>query len=172
MSDVTPIFGIPVPSTSPAFLALVRVHIVIGVVSVLSGLAAMLSPKGWGRHATAGLCYFWALAALCGSAAVLTIFRWRDDYHLGLLALAALGSAYVGRRAVMARSRRLRLHLTMMGTSYVFLLTAFYVDNGKNLPLWRALPQWAFWPLPALIGGTLILRARVRHPLTRSSRGR
>ena len=24
-------------------------------------------------------------------------------------------------------------------------LTAFYVDNGKNLPLWKELPEIAFW---------------------------
>ena len=28
-----------------------------------------------------------------------------------------------------------------MGASYILLLTAFYVDNGKNLPLWRELPE-------------------------------
>jgi len=39
-----------------------------------------------------------------------------------------------------------------MGASYVFLLTAFYVDNGKNLPLWKELPQIAFWFLPSAIG--------------------
>ena len=33
----------------------------------------------------------------------------------------------------------MKLHITGMGTSYVLLLTAFYVDNGKNLPLWRDL---------------------------------
>ena len=26
-----------------------------------------------------------------------------------------------------------------MGLSYILLLTAFYVDNGKSLPLWKDL---------------------------------
>lgn len=55
-----------------------------------------------------------------------------------------------------------------MGTSYVLLLTAFYVDNGKNLPLWRDLPQIAFWLIPAAIGVPLILRALWRHRLART----
>ena len=46
-----------------------------------------------------------------------------------------------------------------MGASYILLMTAFYVDNGKNLPLWRELPQIAFWLLPAAIGIPLIARA-------------
>jgi len=52
-----------------------------------------------------------------------------------------------------------------MGASYVFMLTAFYVDNGKNLPLWKELPQIAFWLLPGAIGVPLILSALFRHPL-------
>ena len=52
-----------------------------------------------------------------------------------------------------------------MGLSYVLLLTAFYLDNGRNLPLWRELPQWAFWVLPSAIGGPIIVYALLRHPL-------
>jgi len=52
-----------------------------------------------------------------------------------------------------------------MGASYIFMLTAFYVDNGKNLPLWRELPQIAFWILPSAIGVPFILYALLRHPL-------
>ena len=43
-----------------------------------------------------------------------------------------------------------------MGASYILTLTAFYVDNGKNLPLSRELPQIAFWLLPGAIGAPLI----------------
>jgi hypothetical protein len=36
--------------------------------------------------------------------------------------------------------RGLSVHVTAMGVSYIVLLTAFYVDNGPHLPLWRSLP--------------------------------
>jgi hypothetical protein len=45
------------------------------------------------------------------------------------------------------------------------MITAFYVDNGKNLPLWRELPQIAFWVLPALVGTPVILYALRSHPV-------
>ena len=45
------------------------------------------------------------------------------------------------------------------------MLTAFYVDNGKNLPLWREFPPVAFWLLPGALGIPLIVRALVKHPL-------
>jgi hypothetical protein len=52
-----------------------------------------------------------------------------------------------------------------MGASYVVLLTAFYVDNGKNLPLWRELPPIAFWILPSAVGAPIMAFALLRHRL-------
>jgi hypothetical protein len=50
------------------------------------------------------------------------------------------------------------------------MLTAFYVDNGKNLPFWREFPQIAFWLLPAGIGIPILLRSLLTHPLARRER--
>jgi hypothetical protein len=62
-----------------------------------------------------------------------------------------------------------RLHLTGMGLSYVLLLTAFYVDNGHSLPLWKDLPSITYWLTPAALGIPLIVLALLRHPLARRS---
>jgi hypothetical protein len=53
------------------------------------------------------------------------------------------------------------------GPSYILLLTAFYVDNGKSLPLWKDFPPIAYWLLPAAVGLPLIIQALFRHPLVR-----
>jgi hypothetical protein len=71
----------------------------------------------------------------------------------GLLSFVA---ATIGPRA----RRRLwrcwpRIHIAGMPASYILMITAFYVDNGPNLPLWRELPPLAFWILPALIGAPI-----------------
>jgi hypothetical protein len=34
-----------------------------------------------------------------------------------------------------------------MGLSYILLLTVFYVDNGKSLPLWKELSPITYWLL-------------------------
>jgi hypothetical protein len=65
--------------------------------------------------------------------------------------------------------RWVRIHMTGMGASYILMITAFYVDNGPNLPLWRELPPIAFWVLPTLIGAPILLNALLRHPLARSA---
>ena len=99
----------------------------------------------------------------------LAAVRWRQDYHLFIPGALAFTAAYLGRRARRKRQRNwAKLHITGMGLSYVLLLTAFYVDNGKNLPLWRDLPPITFWLLPAAIGVPLIVRALWRHPLARA----
>jgi hypothetical protein len=52
------------------------------------------------------------------------------------------------------------------------LLTAFYVDNGPNLPVWRSLPPLAHWLLPGLVGLPILGWVLRRHPLLRRARTR
>ena len=167
--DTTIVFGVPVPSGDPVFLAVVRVHIIVGVVCVAAGVVAMLSDKRRGRHSTFGTLYYWCLAFIVASATGLSVVRWAENYHLFILGMLSLGAATFARTAARRHWRYwVRLHITGMGLSYVLMLTAFYVDNGRNLPLWKELPQIAFWILPAALGFPLIARALLRHPLART----
>jgi hypothetical protein len=165
--DTTIVFGVPVPSTDPVFLAVVRFHIVVGIACVLAGVAAMLSEKRRGRHSRFGTLYYWCLAVVVASATGLSVARWAENYHLFTLGMLSLIAATVARTALRRRwVNWVRLHITGMGLSYILMLTAFYVDNGKNQPLWRELPQLAFWLLPAALGIPIIV-----HTLLRRSRG-
>ena len=56
--ETTVLFGIELPSTDPLFLAVVGVHVLAGITSVLTGAIAMLSQKRAGRHPTFGTLYF------------------------------------------------------------------------------------------------------------------
>jgi hypothetical protein len=162
--------GIPLPSDAPLFLAFIALHVAAGLVCVISGVVAMLSQKRAGRHPRFGTIYYWALVLVFITMTALSLARWAEDYQLFVLGALSFIAATAGR---MAR-RRLwpswaRLHMTGMGASYILLLTAFYVDNGKNLPLWRELPHIAFWLLPGAIGAPILLNAFLRHPLVRHS---
>ena len=163
---ITDLAGIEVPSTNPVFLTVVGIHILLGLACVVTGAIAMLSQKRAGRHPLSGTIYFWCLAGVFLTAASLAAVRWAQDYHLFVLGALAFAAACLGRQARRQRWRHwVRLHLTAMGTSYVLLLIAFYVDNGKSLPLWKELPPVAYWLLPALVGIPLIVRALLWHPL-------
>jgi hypothetical protein len=160
------IAGIPLPSDTPFFVMLLAAHVAAGLVCIFAGILAMLSPKRQGSHPRAGSIYYWALAGVFVTMASISIVRWAQDYHLFVLGALSLAAATLGRRA---RTRLwpqwARIHMAGMGTSYILLITAFYVDNGRNLPLWRHLPQLAFWVLPAVIGVPVLLNALLRHPL-------
>jgi hypothetical protein len=166
--ETTVVAGIPIPSTSPVFLVVVALHVLVGLVCVVAGAIAMLSRKRSGCHPTFGTIYYWALVVVFVSATGLSVVRWAENYHLFILGLLAFIAASLGRAARRQRWRRwVRLHITGMGFSYILLLTAFYVDNGKNLPLWKELPPISYWLLPAAVGIPFIIRALLRHPLAR-----
>lgn len=160
------VLGIPLPSSSPTFLALVAFHVAAGLLCVVAGAVAMLSRKGARRHIAAGTAYFRGLVVVSLTMTALSVMRWPDDSHLLALGVLSMLSATAGRLApVLPWLGWLRFHVTGMALSYIFLLTAFYVDNGKNLPLWRALPPIAFWLGPGLIGLPILVWALTRHPL-------
>ena len=166
--DSTIIAGIKVPSTSPFFLAIVGVHFLLGIACVISGADAMLSPKRRGRHPMFGRIYFWCLSALFASATGLSLVRWAEDYHLFFLGAFSFGCAVIGRSARRHQwPKWARFHISGMGASYIVLLSAFYVDNGKNLPIWRDLPTFTYWLLPVAIGIPIIVHALLRHPVVR-----
>jgi hypothetical protein len=170
MNDgITNVAGIEIPSTDPAFLTVVGIHILLGLACVVTGAIAMLSQKRPGRHPQYGTIYFWCLTGLFLTATGLAVVRWAEDYHLFILGALSFAAACLGRQARRQRWRNwVRLHITGMGLSYVLMLIAFYVDNGKQLPLWKELPPIAYWLLPATVGIPLIVRALLWHPLARN----
>ncbi len=169
MTDgITNIAGIEIPSTDPIFLAGVGVHILLGLACTVVGIIAMLSQKRAGRHPRYGTIYFWCLIGVFVTATGLAAVRWAEDYHLFILGVLSVGAAYLGRESRRQRwGNWVRLHVAGMGVSYILLLTAFYVDNGKNLPLWNQLPPIAYWLIPAAVGIPLVVRALLWHPLAR-----
>jgi hypothetical protein len=158
------LLGIEVPDTRPVFLAVLGVHVVTGVAAVVAGLFAALARKRAGRHPRAGRMYLVALGVVAVTVAGLAVLRWPHDVHLLVLGVTALA---LGVGGYAARRRRrpgwARRHIVGMGGSYVVLLTAFYVDNGPQLPLWQLLPTWALWVLPAGVGAPVIAAALRRH---------
>ena len=164
------LFGVAVPDDRPLFLAAVGVHIVAGLVAVLGGAAAAVAPKRAGRHPFAGRVYLAAVGVVVITAAVLSAMRWPHDVHLlvlGVLSGAAAAAGWQARRR--ARPGWRRIHVVGMSSSYVLLLTAFYVDNGPNLPVWDQLPAALFWLLPSVAAIPITGWAMARHGLLSDS---
>jgi uncharacterized membrane protein len=121
------------------FLGIIAIHIPLGLACVIAGAIAMLSAKGRGCHSIVGRVYYWCLAALFVSATLLAVMRWAENYHLFVFAALAFSSAYFVHRAIQKHwPYWTRMHITGMGLSYTWMLVAFYVDNGPQLPLWNS----------------------------------
>jgi len=166
-SETTILAGIEIPSVSPVFLTVVGIHVLLGVACVITGFIAMLSKKRRGRHPQFGTIYYWCLSAVFATATFLSVMRWTNDYHLFILGALSFTAAFLGRAA--RRQGSIRLHITGMGLSYILLLTAFYVDNGHSLPLWKELPPIAYWLVPGAVGIPIMIWALIRHPQVRRS---
>lgn len=161
--------GIEIPSDAPLFLTLIALHVFAALVCVIAGVFAMLSKKQRGIHTKAGKIYFRFLWAVVITATVVAIVRWKHDYHLFLLGVASFVSAYIGRKAVLQKWEKWSIiHISCMSLSYIFLLIAFYVDNGRFIPFWKTLdPVW-YWLTPLIIGVPLIIWSLLTNPLSRN----
>lgn len=160
------ILGIPIPSSSPIFLSIIAIHVAAGLSCTVAGFVAMLAPKRAGRHPRAGAVYYWSLVVVLLSMTALALIRWPADNHLFALGVLSFGAGTAG-RTVRRRQRPgwLPLHVSSMAISYILLLTAFYVDNGPYLPLWRSLPPLVHWLLPSLVGVPILVWVLRKHPL-------
>jgi lysylphosphatidylglycerol synthetase-like protein (DUF2156 family) len=163
-------FSQAVAGTGNVFLALLAIHVPAGLAAVISGALAATAPKRRGWHTRVGTIYYWAIAVVFATATPMAAIRPARDWYMALLGALAFILAAAGRdyRRHPARRPWRRWpghtpHILAMGSSYTVLLTAFYVDNGKNLPLWDRLPTAAYWALPALVATPVIVRAAARH---------
>jgi hypothetical protein len=162
MLTASRILGDEVGSTAPVFLAFLAVHVIAGLTAVATGAAAALTRKGSSRHVRAGRWFYRAISVVFATAAILAAMRWRQDYYLFIIGAAAFAAATIGYQHRRRRRPGDTGHIVGMGTGYVAMLTAFYVDNGPHLPLWDHLPALAFWLLPSVIGAPVIARAVLR----------
>lgn len=170
MEEQTDLFGIPVPSTDPIFIAFVIVHIAISLVAVVSGLLAVFAKKTSIRHKKNGSVYFWSISLSFVTAVILSFMRWPHNIHLLIIGVLTFCLTFIGRRFAKKRPTRwTRIHTVCMGLSYVLLLTGFYVDNGKNLPFWRMFPAWFFYVFPAIVGIPIIIKVLMTHPLNKQT---
>jgi uncharacterized membrane protein len=153
------------------FLPLV-VHALAGLTSVVTGAVAFSVPKGPARHHRWGQRYLWAYTVVFLTATILSVQRWGADAYLFGLAILGYSLALAGYSARRFRQNSwlhrllgdywVIAHLTGMISSYVVLLTAFYVDNGHLFPGVNRLPTIVFWLAPSLVAIPFLVRAIAR----------
>ncbi|HXU25848.1 MAG TPA: hypothetical protein VN698_01345 [Bacteroidia bacterium] len=160
--------GFTIPSDNPIFLTILAIHVVVALVAVISGVVAMLLKKQSGLHTKFGNIYFWAILIVFITATIIAILRWAQDYYLFILGFISFASVFIAKRAANKKQKKwIITHIMGMGLSYVFLIIAFYVDNGKFLPIWKDFNPIIYWLLPIVIGVPIIIKVVLTHPLSR-----
>ena len=160
--------GFLIPSDNPVFLILLSIHLLAALTCVISGIMAMLAHKRPGLHPRTGTVYYWSLWIVVGTVVIISVPRWKEDYHLFILGCFAISSAVIGRAAEKHKWEKWPVvHISCMSTSYIVLLTALYLDNGKFLPIWKNFNHLIYWLLPAAVGVPIIIRTLRRHPLSK-----
>jgi hypothetical protein len=170
MPTAARVLGTEVGSSAPAFLAVLAIHVLAGLTAVITGAAAALTRKGSPRHRRAGRWFYQAISLVFATATILAAMRWRQDYRLFVIGAVAFTAATIGYQHRRHHRPGDAGHIIGMGTGYVAMLTAFYVDNGPQLPLWDRLPPLTFWLLPPAIGAPLITRAVLAAARNRAAR--
>ena len=119
MLTASRILGDQVGLTAPVFLAFLAVHVIAGLTAVITGAVAALTRKGSPRHIWVGRWFYRAITVVFGTATVLAAMRWRQDYYLFIIGLAAFTAATIGYQ----HRRRHRPgdtgHIAGMGIGYV-----------------------------------------------------
>jgi hypothetical protein len=161
--------GFELPYDDVLFLTVLTIHVAAGLICVVSGIFAMLAKKQKGTHTKSGKIYYWSLWVVFTTATLIAVARWKEDYHLFILGSVSFTAAFIARRAVKKMRKYWSIyHITGMGISYIFLLIAFYVDNGKFLPVWKELNPVIYWLLPLVIGIPLLMRTLIKNPFSRN----
>ncbi len=158
--------GIGMLFESSAFFPILGVHILAGLVCIVTGIISMVSRKRAGLHPRCGTIYHSGLAVLVTSAGILAATHWTDDRLLLALGVVSFAASCLGRTA---RRRNwqtwIDTHIISTGCSFIIMLTAFCVEEGESLPGLSGLPRLTYWFLPALVGTPFIVRALVLHRL-------
>lgn len=159
--------------------AMLALHVALGFAGFVLGAVAIALPK-FGRtsprHAWTGRAYAVCMLGMAALSVPLALSA--DDHLLLVIGLLTLGWTAGGwaalRRALRARgidrhayARMIRLHIILMGSSYIAAWTAFLVNVR---PLGGApLLFWVYVLGPTVIGSILIFRATGRFAPARST---
>ncbi|PSP46560.1 hypothetical protein BRC69_03275 [Halobacteriales archaeon QH_6_66_25] len=143
---------------TPAFLALLGVHVLAGLFALGAGFGAIVTTKGGRRHNAAGRLYVLSMAVVVTTAVPLAV--WVENWFL--LAIAAFSGYLVfGGYRVIRQLRRppaerppwIGTHIAFMGGGYIATVTATVTVNLTMLP------PLVRWLGPTAVGVPLIVYA-------------
>jgi hypothetical protein len=157
--------GLPIPFHDPALLVVLAIHILAAFTGVIIGIIVMVSQKRVRqtptvrhdvllvfvcsvRHSADPGCNPVVGRLLPGNSRYARIYS-----SITRASCFSFASAFPGSSAY-------QRHGPVIHPDAV----AFYMDNGRHLPLWRDFPAVTYWMAPSAIGTALIVYDLLRYP--------
>jgi hypothetical protein len=153
------------------FSLLLIVHITAGTLCLFVGAIAMFSRKRKGVHTNIGEVYHFGYIIIFLTAVAMSIMMWSQLQYLFYIALFSYAQALYGYLARKLRwNNWLRKHISGMLGSYIGIITAVLVVNGKPFTSLTGIPQLFLWFIPAIIGTPCIILTinRFTRPLKKA----
>ncbi|WP_068677296.1 DUF2306 domain-containing protein [Oceanobacillus sp. Castelsardo] len=134
------------------------IHILTGILCLITGIFAMLAKKGRGKHTRFGKVYHLSYLGVFVTAILMSIINWEESQYLFYIALFSYSLALLGFLSVKKKNSKkwLSLHLSGMLGSYIGIVTATLVVNIHKVPYLNQFPVLLFWFLPTIIGTPFI----------------
>ncbi|WP_408005332.1 DUF2306 domain-containing protein [Pseudalkalibacillus berkeleyi] len=133
------------------------IHIVAGIICLITGFIAATARKKRGKHTIVGEVYHGSFLIVFITALIMSIWNWSESAYLFYIALFSYGLALLGYLARKMRWKNwLRTHIGGMLGSYIGIVTATLVVNVEKIPVLNELPVLLFWFLPTIIGTPII----------------
>ena len=153
------------------FNIFLTIHIITGMICLLTGLLAGLSKKRRGKHTTIGEIYHGSFVFVFISAVVMSIMHWDESAYLFYIGVFSYSLAFFGYLSAKIRWKNwLGTHIGGMLGSYIGIFTATLVVNVNRIPVLNEYPVLWFWFLPTIIGTPFIfLIGRKYSPQKRRS---
>ncbi|WP_432355567.1 DUF2306 domain-containing protein [Sporosarcina sp. A2] len=150
---------------------LLIIHIIVGIICLLTGTLALFVKKKKGSHTIIGEVYHGGYVVIFITSLAMAIMNWSESSYLFYIALFSYGLALFGYLARKLRWRNwLNKHIAGMIGSYIGIITATLVVNGSKIPLVNEIPVLLLWFIPTLIGTPIIIIVSRRYSNPVSSR--
>ncbi len=138
---------------------LLVIHILTGILCLITGVFAMIAKKRRGKHTRFGQIYHLSYIGVFLTAIFMSIINWEESQYLFYIALFSYSLALMGFLSVKKKKSKkwLSIHLGGMLGSYIGIVTATLVVNIHKIPYLNEFPVLIFWFLPTIIGTPFIV---------------
>ncbi|MFC5528332.1 DUF2306 domain-containing protein [Cohnella yongneupensis] len=134
------------------------IHIISGLICLITGGISIASRKRKGMHTLFGEIYHAFFVLIFISSTIMSIMHWAESAYLLFIGIFSYALALYG---YLSRKRRwknwIAKHIGGMLGSYIAIITAILVVNGRHIPIINELPIIMVWFIPTIIGTPLII---------------